>query len=97
MDRGFSWNNVSREDLLNYLQVSTNCTKQSNNDHGYILKLWIQRVAEFTEENHRHPNSDALQQNTRLLIMQLRDDLELLDDGQQGIDHHGYEGIDEGL
>ena len=51
----------------------------------------------FTEQNLQHPDSAQLNQDTRILINQLNLDLGQLDDGQQGIDHRGYEGIDESL
>ena len=51
----------------------------------------------FTEENLLLPDSAQLNQETRILIDQLIGDLGQLDDGQQGIDHRGYEGIDEAL
>ena len=62
-----------------------------------ILKHSIKRVAAFTEQNHHHPNSAGLHQDTQTLITQLIGDQEQLDDGQRGIDHRGYEGIDEAL
>ena len=51
----------------------------------------------FTQHNRLHPDSAQLNQDTQILINQLNDDLGQLDDGQQGIDHRGYEGIDEAL
>ena len=66
-----------------------------------ILKHQIKRVAAFTEQNHHHPKfyyySGGLHQDTQTLITQLIGDQEQLDDGQHGIDHRGYEGIDETL
>ena len=52
---------------------------------------------DFTEQNFLHPDSAQLNQDTRILINQLNGNLDQLDDGQQGIDHRGYEGIDEEL
>ena len=54
-------------------------------------------MVEFTEQNLLHPDSAQLNQDTRILINQLNGDLGQLDDGQQGIDHRGYQGIDEAL
>ena len=51
----------------------------------------------FTQQNLQHPDGAQLNQDTRILINQLNGDLGQLDDGQQGIDHRGYEGIDETL
>ena len=59
------------------------------------FQFCIKRVVEFTEQNLLHPDSAQLNQDTRILINQLNGDLGQLDDGQQGIDHRGYEGIDE--
>ena len=57
----------------------------------------IKRVIVFTEQNLQHPDSAQLNQDMRILINQLNGDFGQLDDGQQGIDHRGYEGIDEAL
>ena len=54
-------------------------------------------MATFAEQNHNHPHSAQLHQDTQTLITQLTIDQEQLDDGQYGIDHRGYEGIDESL
>ena len=67
------------------------------NDIKRHSKLYIKRVAAFAEQNHHHPNSAQLCQDTRTLITQLTVNQEQLDDGQHGIDHRGYEGIDESL
>ena len=60
-------------------------------------KFCIKRVVVFTEQNLQHPDGAQLNQDMRILINQLNGDLGQLDDGQQGIDHRGYEGIDEAL
>ena len=62
-----------------------------------FVKLKIKRVVLFTEQNILQPDSAQLNQDTWILINQLNGDLGPLDDGQQGIDHRGYEGIDEAL
>ena len=51
----------------------------------------------FTEQNILLPDSAQLNQDTWILINQLNGDLGPLNDGQQGIDHRGYGGIDEAL
>ena len=64
---------------------------------SYFFNSKLKRVVVFTEQNLQHPDSAQLNQDTRILINQLNLDLGQLDDGQQGIDHRGYEGIDESL
>ena len=96
MDRDQQWNNVSRVDLLRYLQELFKIS-QTKAESEFFVKLKIKRVVLFTEQNILQPNSAQLNQDTWILINQLNGDLGPLDDGQQGIDHRGYEGIDEAL
>ena len=64
---------------------------------AYFFNFKLKRVVLFTEQNLQHLDGAQLNQDMRILINQLNGDLGPLDDCQQGIDHGGYEGIDESL